>query len=119
MVGLKINKIGELFHTKSKIWTQFETTFFSGQHLSKLSYDEGFFEHVELEVRVPYCSDEEQNDLFVDALNIEELNAAIANTSNTRSFDTDGVHLSMIEKMEYKAREMLLQICNNSSETAS
>ena len=50
---------------------------------------------------------------------MEELNAAIAITSNTRSFDTDGIHLSLIKKMGYKAREMLLQIFNNCWETAS
>ena len=91
----------------------------SGQHLSKQSYDEGFFEHVEQEVRVPDSSDEHENGLFVDPLIMEELNAAIANTSNTKSFDTDGIHLSMIKNMGYKARELLLQIFNNCWETAS
>ena len=118
-VGLIRNKTGELPHTKSEICTQFETTFFSGQRLSKQSYDEGFFEHVEQEVRVPDSSDDYENGLFVDPLNMEELNAAIANTSNTSSFDTDGVHLSMIRNMGYKAREMLLQTFNNCRETAS
>ena len=50
---------------------------------------------------------------------MEEPNAAIANTSNSRSFDTDGIHLSMIKKMGFKAREMLLQIFNNCWETVS
>ena len=49
-VGLIRNKTGELLYTKSEICTQFETTFFSGQQLSKQSYDEGFVEHVENEV---------------------------------------------------------------------
>ena len=99
--------------------SQFETTFFSGKHLSKQSFDEGFFEHVEQEVRVPDSSDEHENGLFVDPLNMEELNAAIANTSSTRSFDADGIHLSMVKNMGYKTREMLLQIFNNCWETAS
>ena len=118
-VGLIRNKTGELLYTKSEICTQFETTFFSGQHLSEQSYDEVFFEHVEQEVRVPDSSDEHENGLFVDPLNMEELNAAIANTSNTRSFDTDDIHLSMIKNLGYKARELLLQIFNNCWETAS
>ena len=112
-LGLIRNKTGELLYTKSEICTQFETTFFSGQHLPKQSYDEGFFEHVEQEVGVPDSSDEHENGLFVGPLNMEELNAAIAKTSNTRSFDTDGIHLSMIKNMGYKARELLLQILNN------
>ena len=118
-VGVTRNKTGEILYKKSENCTQFETTFFSGKHLSKQSYDKGFFEHVEQEVRVPDSSDEHENDLFVDPPNIEKLNAAIANTSNTSSFDTDGVHLSIIKKMGYKAREMLLQIFNNCWETAS
>ena len=118
-VGLIRNKTGELLHTKSEDFTQFETTFFSGQHLSKQSYDQGFFEHVEQEVRVPDSSDGHENGLFVDPLNMEKLNAAIANTSNTRSFNTDGIHLSMIKNMGYKAREMLLQSFNNCWEIAS
>ena len=80
-VGLIRNKTGELLYTKSENCTQCETTFFSGQHLSKQYYYEGFFEHVEQEVRVPDSSDELENGLFVDPLNMEELNAAIANTS--------------------------------------
>ena len=100
-VGLNRNKTGELLYAKSEICTQFQTTCFSGQHLAKQSYDEVFFEHVEQEVRVPDSSDEHENDHFVDPLNMEELNAAIANTSNTRSFDTDGIHLSTIKKMGY------------------
>ena len=118
-VGVTRNKTGEILYEKSEICTQFETTFFSGKHLSKQSYDKGFFEHVEQEVRVADSSDEHENDLFVDPLNIEKLNAAIANTSNTSSFDTDGIHLSIIKKMGYKAREMLLQSFNNCWETAS
>ena len=57
--------------------------------------------------------------IFVDPLNMEELITAIANTSNTRSFDTDGIHLSVIKKMGYIAREMFPQTFNNSWETAS
>ena len=64
-------------------------------------------------------SDEHGNDLFVDPLNMEELNAAIPKTSNTRLLDTDGIHLSMMKKMGYKARDMLLQIFKNCWETAS
>ena len=45
---------------------------------------------------------------------MEELNAAIANTSNTKSVDTVGTHLSMIKKMGYKAQKMFLQTFNNS-----
>ena len=110
----------KFFTRKAKIVhkSQFETTFFSGKHLSKQSYDEGFFEHVEQEIRVPDSSDEHENGLFVDPLKMEELNAAIANTSSTRSFDTDGIHLSMAKNMGYKTREMLLQVFNNCWETA-
>ena len=104
---------GELLYTKSENCTQIETTFFFGQHLSKQSYDKGFFQHVEQEVRVPDSSDEHENGLFVDQHNMEELNAAIANTSNTRSFDTYGIHLSMIKNMGYKAQEILLQNFKN------
>ena len=112
-LGLIRNKAGELLYTASEIPTQFETTFFSRKHLSKQSYDEGFFEYVKQEVRVPDSSDEHESDLFVDTLNKEELNPAIAITSNHRLFDTGGIHLSMIKKMGYKAREMSLQIFNN------
>ena len=118
-VGLIRKKTVELLYTKIEIFTQFETTFFAGQHLSRQSYDEGFFEHVEQEVRVPDSSDGHENGLFVDPLNMEEQNAVIANTSNTRSFDTDGIYLSMIKNMGYKAREMLLQFFNNCWEIAS
>ena len=69
-VGLIRNKTGELLYTKSDTCTQFETTFFSGQHLSKQSYDEGFFEPVEQEVRVPDSSDEHENGLLDDPLNM-------------------------------------------------
>ena len=68
---------------------------------------------------MPDNSDEHENGHFVDPLNMEELNAAIANTSISRSFDTDGIHLSIIKNMGFKAREMLLQIFNNCWETAS
>ena len=92
---------------------------FSPVNISPNNLREGFFEHVEQEVRVPDSSDEHENGLFVDPLTMEELYAAIANRSITRSFDTDGIHLSMIKNIGYKAREMLLQIFNNCWETAS
>ena len=117
-VGLIRSKTGELLYTKSEICTQVETTFFP-VNISPNNLREGFFEHVEQEVRVPDSSDEHENGLFVDPLNMEELYAAIANRSITRSFDIDGIHLSMIKNMGYKAREMLLQIFNNCWETAS
>ena len=40
-------------------------------------------------------------------------------TRHTRSFDTDGIHQSMIKNMRYKARELFLQSFNNCWETAS
>ena len=44
---------------------------------------------------------------------MEELNPAIANTSNAMSFDTDGIHLTMIKKMGYKDLERIHRTFNN------
>ena len=100
------------FSTPKATFVQFDPTFFSGQHFAKQYFDEGFVDYVIQDVRVPGTSDGHENDLFVDPFNIDELNAAIAKTSITMSFDTNGVHLSMIEKMHSKGTTLKTCFCN-------
>ena len=80
-VGLIRNKSGEFrFTRKAKFVPNLKTTFFSGQHFSKQSFHEGFFEH---SLNSECWAAVMKTKMIVDPLSLEELNAAIANTSNT------------------------------------
>ena len=111
-VGLKRSKEKRLLYAPEEISKEFETTFFGGEHLKKQIFNDATQLQVEAKINQHYDGAEHDLEVFHDEITFDELKNAILKSSNTKSFDIDGLHLTMIKNLGFKALVFLLKIFN-------
>ena len=94
------------------IGKEFETTFFGGEHLKKQIFNDATQLQVEAKINQQHDGPEHEIEVFHDEITFDELKNAILKSSNTKSFDIDGLHLTMIKHLGTKALHFLLNIFN-------
>ena len=112
VVGLIRSKEGRLLYAPEEISKEFETTFFGGEHLKQQIFNDATQLQVEAKINQPHDGPEHDIELFHDEITFDELKNAILKSSNTKSFDIDGLHLTMIKNLGSKALLFLLNIFN-------
>ena len=111
-VGLIRRKEGRLLYAPEQISKEFETTFFRGEHLKKQIFNDATQLQVEAKINQTHDGPEHDIEVFHDEITFDELKNAILKSSNTKSFDIDGLHLTMIKNLRTKALLFLLNIFN-------
>ena len=111
-VGLIRSKEGRLSYAPEEINKKFETTFFGGEHLKKQMSNDAAQLQVEEKIKQLHDDLEHDNEVFHDKFTFDELKIAILKSSNTKSFDIDGLHVTMIKNLVTKALLFLLTIFN-------
>ena len=111
-VSLIRNKEERLLYSPEEISKEFETTFFGGEHMKKQIFNDATQLQVEVKVNQPHDDPEHDIEVFHDKITFVELKNAILKSSNTKSFDIDGLHLTMIKNLGTKALLFLLNIFN-------
>ena len=111
-VGLIRSKEGRLLYAPEEISKEFETTFFGGEHLKKQIINNATQLQVEAKINEPPDGPEHDIEVFHDEITFDELKNAILKSSNTKSFDIDGLHLTMIKNLGTKALLSLPNIFN-------
>ena len=111
-VGLIRSKEERLLYAPEEISKEFETMFFGGEHLKKQSFNDATQLQVEDKINQPHDDPEHDNGVFHDEITYDELKNAILKSSNTKFFDIDGLHVTMIKILGTKALLFLLTIFN-------
>ena len=111
-VGLIRSKERRLLYAPEENSKEIETRFFSGEHLKKEIFNDATQLQVEAKINQPHDGPEHDIEVFHDEITFDELKKAILNSSNTKSFDFDGLHLTMIKTLGTKALLFLLNIFN-------
>ena len=111
-VGLIRSKEGRLLYAPEEISKEFETTFFGGEHLKQQIFNDAIQLQVQAKINQPHDGPEHDIELFHDEITFDEMKNAILKSSNTKSFDIDGLHLTMIKNLGTKALLFLLNIFN-------
>ena len=111
-VGLIRSKEGTLLYAPEEISKEFETTFFRGEHLKKRSFNDTTQLQTEAKINQPHDGPEQNIEVFHDETTFDELKNAILKSSNIKSFDIDGLLLTMIKNLGTKALLFLLNIFN-------
>ena len=111
-VGLIRSKEGRLLYAPEEISKEFETTFFGGEQLKKQIFNDATKLQVEAKINQPHDGPEHDFEVFHDEITFDELKNAILKSSNTISFDIDGLHLTMIKNLGTKALLFPLNIFN-------
>ena len=111
-VGLIRSKEGRLLYAPEEISKEFETTFFGGEHLKKQIFNDATQLQVEAKINQPHDGPEHDIEVIYDEITFDELKNAILKSSNTKSFDIDGLHLTMIKNLGTRALLFLLNTFN-------
>ena len=82
------------------------------EHLKKEIFNDATQLQVEAKMNQPHHGPEHDIEVFHDEVTFDELKNAILKSSNTKSFDIDGLHLTMIKILGTKALLFLLIIFN-------
>ena len=98
-VGLIRSKEGRLLYAPEEISNEFETIFFGGEHLKKQIFNNATQLQVEAKINQTHDGPEHDIEVFHDEITFDELRNAILKSSNTKSFDIDGLHLTMIKNL--------------------
>ena len=110
-VHLIRSKEGRLLNAPEPISEKFETTFFGGEHLKKQIFNDSTQLQVEAKINQLHDNPELDNEVFHE-ITINELKNAVLKSSNRKSFDIDGLHVTMIKNLGTKALFFLLTIFN-------
>ena len=111
-VGLIRSKEGRLLYAPEEICKEFETKFFGGEHLKKQFFNDATKQQVEDKINQSHDDLELDNEIFHDEITFDELKNAILKSSNSKSFDFDSLHVTMIKNFGTKALLFLLTIIN-------
>ena len=111
-VGIIRSKERRLLYAPEQISNEFETRFFGGEHLKKQIFNIATQLQVEVKINQPLDGPEHDIEVFHDEITFDELKNAILKSSNTKSFDIDGLHLTMIKNLGTKALPFLLNTFN-------
>ena len=96
-VGLIRSKEGRLLYAQEEISKEFETRFFGGEHLKKQVFIDATQQRVEAKIYQAHDDTEHDNDVLRDGISIDEMKNDNLKPSNTKSFDIDGLHVTMIK----------------------
>ena len=109
-VDLIKNKHGKLLLSKKDIAQEFQETFFEGNYLETLNFDESMSRTVSGYLDSFDDASEHVSEVFHEPYTMEELNGAMKQSSDTNSFDPDGFHVKMIKNLGVNAKTLLLEI---------
>ena len=90
---------GKLLNAPEDISRAFETMFFGGEHLKKQKVNDATQQQVEANLNQPHDDPEHDIEVFHDEITIDETKSALLKSTNTKSFDIDGLHVTLIKKL--------------------
>ena len=108
-IGLLQSSDGRLATSKEKISEELGKTFFLGQHLKVISFDEDHYVQVTRRVQNqdPQIN-AEHDELFHEDFSMCELECAIKDVPQSDAFDNDGIHASMLKHFGIRVKLRLL-----------